>query len=428
MPISSGRAFKILIPISASIIVAAVLLIATSDDPEDRGCEDLMTRLAKLRSIPYTSVTAYPADPSRSGVMVHDPDKACGGYNIYCSHIYPKAFLMDMTGKVVHQWSYQTPSYKRWNHVLMLDNGDLLVINKFNHLLKLDWNSDLLWMRPMEVHHEVYPAADHTLYVILRETHEHRGHKTRFSAIAHLTSTGEEIFRWSTYDHLDEIKEALDRRSFLDTILDSLIARGGRGLADGALLSDPMKDLLVIGDSFDYFHLNTVTVIPDNALGARDARFRAGNLLICSRNVNQIAVLDKDTWKVLWAWGEGMLEGPHHPTMLENGNILLFDNGVLREFSRVIELNPTTERIEWEYTANPPSDFYSYGSSSAQRLPNGNTLICDGNNGRAFEVTNAGEIVWEWMNPAFKDARREQVYRMMRLPPERVEPLLEEIR
>ena len=112
--------------------------------------------------------------------------------------------------------------------------------------------------------------------------------------------------------------------------------------------------------------------------------------------------------------------------MVENGNILIFDNGVERKYSRVIEIDPVTETIEWEYVADPPKSFYTFEKGSAQRLPNGNTLICDGDNGRAFEVTRRGEIVWEWLNPEFLQGRRLQVYRMMRLPPAMVEPLLGE--
>jgi hypothetical protein len=59
--------------------------------------------------------------------------------------------------------------------------------------------------------------------------------------------------------------------------------------------------------------------------------------------------------------------------------------------------------IAWQYTAemsNRPSwSFFSHYISSAQRQPNGNTLICEGSNGRFFEVTPSGEIVWEYINP-----------------------------
>jgi hypothetical protein len=172
--------------------------------------------------------------------------------------------------------------------------------------------------------------------------------------------------------------------------------------------------------------MNTVSILPDTPAGRADARFRAGNLLTCFRNVNQIAVLDRDTMEIVWAWGEGDLEWPHHPTMLDDGSILIFDNGVVREYTRVIELDPISETIMWEYVGDPPESFYSPTRGSAQRLPNGNTLICEGDRGRCFEISRAGEIVWEWINPATDDrGRRAQIYRMMRYQPEFIESLLE---
>ena len=112
--------------------------------------------------------------------------------------------------------------------------------------------------------------------------------------------------------------------------------------------------------------------------------------------------------------------------MLENGNILIFDNGVVRRSSRVIEIEAPGGRIVWEYEADPPASFYTSQRGSAQRLPNGNTLICDGNGGRAFEVDYGGETVWEWFNPDVERGRREQVYRITRLPSALVSPLLAE--
>jgi len=103
------------------------------------------------------------------------------------------------------------------------------------------------------------------------------------------------------------------------------------------------------------------------------------------------------------------------PTLLENGNILIYDNGANRSYSRIVEFNPISESIEWEYKANPPQQFYSKLRGSNQRLPNGNTLICDSENGRAFEVTKDKEIVWEFYNPEIQKGKRKLIYRMMRI-------------
>ena len=67
----------------------------------------------------------------------------------------------------------------------------------------------------------------------------------------------------------------------------------------------------------------------------------------------------------------------------------------------MIEVNPDTNEIEWTYEGNPAVSFFSSYISGADRLPNGNTLICEGAHGRLFEVTHHGEIVWEFINPFF---------------------------
>ena len=78
-----------------------------------------------------------------------------------------------------------------------------------------------------------------------------------------------------------------------------------------------------------------------------------------------------------------------------------------RDYSRILEFDPVTLKIVWQYTPREAgflvpldaSRFYSPFISSAQRLPNGNTLITEGSDGRVFEVTAEHEIVWEYICP-----------------------------
>ena len=126
-------------------------------------------------------------------------------------------------------------------------------------------------------------------------------------------------------------------------------------------------------------------------------------------------ILDQDTLRVTWSWGWDELEFPHMPRMLPTGNILIFDNGVKRGFSRILEMNPLTEKIVWTYQANPVDDFFSEWRGSSQRLPNGNTLICESEKGRVFEVTPDGTIVWEFWNPDLRETKRRRIYRFMRM-------------
>ena len=82
--------------------------------------------------------------------------------------------------------------------------------------------------------------------------------------------------------------------------------------------------------------------------------------------------------------------------------ILLFDNGSHSkgaDRSRVIEVDPESGKVKWEYTETPSMAFFSFHISSAERLANGNTLICEGAFGRIFEVTEKGDVVWEYVNP-----------------------------
>jgi len=391
---------------------------------ESRALEE---RLERLRSVPYTATTDEEVTENLGGVTIYDRAKAWQGYNLYCSRIEPEAFLLDMDGNIVNRWFYEQDRFNAWNYAILDDNGDLVVLNDTRYILKLDWDSNLIWEKSGPVNHDVARAPDGTLYVIEYDTRQHRGLTVRFGQIVHLDADGEALDTWSTYDRLEYLEDVLDTSSFLDVILDSMIAHGVS--PDTLRRISGRVDVAAVGRGarlYDYFRLNAVTLVPETPLGRRDRRFAAGCILICLRNVNQICTLDWESGEILWSWGAGELEWPHHPTMLENGNILVFDNGVVRKYSRVIEINPAAGTVEWEYVGDPPEEFYSRTRGGSQRLPNGNTLICESNDGRAFEVTRDGEIVWEWFNPITDDGHRVQVYRMIRYPADMIEPLLAE--
>src|SRR5262249_41522730 len=135
---------------------------------------------------------------------------------------------------------------------------------------------------------------------------------------------------------------------------------------------------------------------------------------------------DRSTGKIVWKLGPPTVAGQHAPTLLDNGNILIFDNGVHRlddplPFSRVIEVNPATNAIEWTYQDRPVSNFFSLRMGKAQRLPTGTTLINEASFGRFFEVTKDGAVVWEYVNPFFggrPNAETNEVFRALRYTPE----------
>ena len=134
-----------------------------------------------------------------------------------------------------------------------------------------------------------------------------------------------------------------------------------------------------------------------------------GDLLVSFRQTSTIGIADRESGDFKWKWGPGEIKHQHNPTHLDSGMVLLFDNGSHRrgmDYSRVIEVDPDTNEIVWDYRGEPTMSFYSYNISSAERLPNGNTLICEGAPGRIFEVTPGKEIVWEYINPYFLGVKR----------------------
>jgi len=141
-------------------------------------------------------------------------------------------------------------------------------------------------------------------------------------------------------------------------------------------------------------------------------------------------MIERATGDIIWQLGSPPLAQQHDPRPLPNGNILIFDNGTHRHdhpgtFSRVIEVDPRTSAIVWQYSDPSMFEFFSPYISGAQRLANGNTLICEGIHGRLFEVTSGGEVVWEYVSPFFFEAPgrpglNNSVFRAFRYTPDEI--------
>ncbi len=160
------------------------------------------------------------------------------------------------------------------------------------------------------------------------------------------------------------------------------------------------------------FHLNSLQSLPANRWEATDPRFRAGNLLLSCRQLNLVLVVDRATGSVVWSMIDETV-GQHHarmipPEMPGAGNLLIFDNGgaagapaIARPYSRVVEFVPGSLHLVWAYRCGEPlppycrTGFFSGIMGSAQRLPNGNTVIADSDSGRVFEVAADRTTVWE---------------------------------
>jgi len=350
--------------------------------------------LSALEAIGYVTWDEN-ADTRLQGVVHHDEELSWPGYNLYTNE-KTEVHLLDMKGERVHTWRLD-PQLRHCEHAELLEGGDILVICVSQAIFRLDWNSNVVWSNQLTVHHDVAVLSNGTLLVPVEDRpREYANHLVKFDSILQLSPGGQVLGGWSTFQNLEVLQE-LHEPSVIDS---------------PAFANTPSDKL------FDYYHLNTIEVLPDTPLGRTDPRFRAGNYLLCLRNADLIVILDQASMKIVWHWGPGDLDYPHMPTMLANGNLLIFDNGRSRDHSRIVELKPRSLEIVWEYRADPPQDFWSQWRGSNQRLPNGNTLICESERGRVFEVTAAGEIVWEFWNPEIDGGKRKRIYRFTRVPRE----------
>jgi hypothetical protein len=153
-------------------------------------------------------------------------------------------------------------------------------------------------------------------------------------------------------------------------------------------------------------HANAVRVL-DRAVPGLG---RAGDLLVSVRELDLVAVVDPVRRRVRWSWGPGVLEAQHDPSVTPGGDLLIFDNRPDRRASRVVQVAPPSGRIVWSHEG-----FFSRTRGGVQALPNGNVLIVESERGRAFEVTRAGDVVWEYYDPDERDGRRLALEQMQRL-------------
>jgi len=405
---SSTKTSNILIGIMSLIISFILPLLVFRPPAPIKKKPDAKSDLRALLTLPYVSWVPAEDCTQKKGVTKYDPDKTFDGINILNSKGTSQVSLVGMKGQTLHTWSLDEASYTLDDTSELCQNGDLLVIDDSRLLIRLDWDSHIKWINDdLRYHHEVTHAENGDLYVL--------GMETRMIFV-----TGFPVPVLNDYIVIISPEGKTKRKISLSKALQSGIGFNTVSLAYRWMIT-PKNYREILKSKFvgrhnsyiDIFHNNTITVIDRNIEGV----CQKGDLLICARNMDLIGIWDFETEELCWSWSPGRLTRPHHPTLLENNNILIFDNGIVRGHSRIIELDPKTKTIVWEYKARPPESFFSLAGGSAQRLPNGNTLITESRKGHVFEITSEGQIVWEFYNPNIDDAdkKRSVIYRMMRI-------------
>ena len=323
------------------------------------------------------------------GLRACDPALASPGYTLFTPlTLETTVYLIDLGGNVAHTWAMP---YSPVLYGSLTRQGTLLYNGRTSEdstrfiasqpwkggmILEADWNGRVLWeaCHPDHHHDGIRLRNGNLLLLCLgrlpaeiaarvqggQAGTEHEG-AMYADYLVEMTIDGHVVWEWRTWEHLD-----------------------------------PETDRISAVQDFrrEWTHGNAVAELPD------------GRIVVSFRNISTVIIVDRQTGEIVWKLGPPTLANQHAPTPLPNGNLLIFDNGAHRldhpgSFSRVIELNPATREIVWSYQEPRPVDFFAPHISNAQRLPNGNTLICEGTFGRLFEVTPDKEVVWEYVNPYF---------------------------
>lgn len=143
----------------------------------------------------------------------------------------------------------------------------------------------------------------------------------------------------------------------------------------------------------DPFHANDVETLTP-AMADAFPQFEVGDLLISLRELNLVAVADRETGAFKW-YSHGPWLKQHDPDFQPDGTITVYDNNTGSGMSRILRIDPKTNATEVAFAGSDAVPFYSWQRGKHQVLPSGNILITEAQHGRVFEVTPQGTLVWE---------------------------------
>lgn len=411
-----------------------------------------------------------------TGVTKYDPDRCFNGYTLIPAR-GSGALLIDMNGKPLHLWEKLQGEPNKIIKGGKVFSSRGVRDKQVSHqdridLVEVDFEGNILWsfdknefcedpgIKPrymLRQHHDYQIEGNPVGYYspkhevkddfdkVLILTHRDVLKKKISSQILEddtlieVNREGEILWKWNACDHFNEFE--------FTEIQKNAIFRNPNTVDSG------------LHGQGDWLHINTASYVGENKwFNKGDKRFAPNNIIMDSREANIIFIIDHETGKIVWKLGPdyttnsklrimGPIIGCHNAHIIPEGlpgegNLLVFDNGgwagyglpdqvtktgnysVRRDYSRVLEINPITLDVVWELnpsklgykTVFNAHYFYSPLVCNAQRLPNENTMVTIGCDGRIIEVTKDFEIVWDYTSPYYDSSNVNMMYRSYRVP------------
>ena len=384
-------------PMQCSRLITATVAVAALCAG---GCHKAKTKTddhVALESLGYVSSSPITeAEAGVEGVTLLEPAAASPGLTVICQLADDYCDIIDLSGKVVHKIRPALPpaAYRSAFTVTPYDANDFIFLGglpDMSTLYRVDWDGKIVWAASSDdlmFHHDFAIADGGDIIALFAEERwiEHGGTKlpVQDNGLARVHPDG-------TFTKLVSFSDVLG-----DRVPASDWDKLAKAYAAGKLTkTHGAKNAKFVGmNETDFFHANSVRIAPADA-----AKWKKGDYIVAFRNLGGhggVFALDSRTFAVRWSFTEGV-ESPHSPEIVPDGHLLLFDNGPKRMWSRVIEIDPATDKIVREYKPASPL-LFSRQMSGVQPLPNGNWLITEGESGHVFELTPQDKIVWEYWN------------------------------
>ncbi len=379
--------------------------------------------------------------------LFYKDTKAFNGYTLFAPNRSNTTYLIDMDGKIVHTWQ---SAYMPGQSFYLLEDGTLCRTAHISNIQgpagggvqKIAWDGTLLWdfkylSDTYIPHHDIRPLPNGNVLMICWDA---RSRTEVIAAGRNPATIGTNIFMPEKVVEIKQDGKTGGTVVWEWFLWDHLIQDFDSTKSNFGVVGDhPELVDLNFGGGGDWIHANAVDYNP-----------KFDQIMLSAHNMGELWIIDHSTTTqeaashsggksgkggdLLYRWGnpqtyragtakDQKLYAEHNTNWITSGlqgegDILVFNNGDKRiggNFTSIDEITPPVDaqgrytltkgaaygptELTWTYKAKPTSDFFADKISGAQRLPNGNTLICHGPLGTFFEVTREGEIVWEYVNP-----------------------------